>query len=164
MRRDSDRPARPDARSKLPRGLRPDVVLYVEDDDDNWDVAELRLSKHYAMLRAKDDESACRIVRERRGEIDIILMDIELRGSTLNGVELTELLRGNRLPSRADLPAYAHDLPVLSKPIVYVTAHGARYSNVRLLLSGADKVIAKPVDFTALQVALSELLLERTVG
>jgi CheY-like chemotaxis protein len=163
MRKDTDRPP-PEARSRLPRGLRPDVVLYVEDDDDNWDVAELRLGKHYAMLRATNDESACRIVRERRGEIDIILMDIELRGSTLNGVELTELLRGNRLTSRTDLPAYARDLPVLSKPIVYVTAHGARYSNVRLLLSGADKVIPKPVDFTALQVALSELLLERTVG
>jgi len=163
MRKDNDA-LPPEARSRLPRGLRPEVLLYVEDDDDNWEVAELRLSKHYALLRAHDDESVCRIVRERRGEIDIILMDIELRGSTLNGVELTELLRGNRVPRRDSLPEYARGLPVLSKPIIYVTAHGARYSNVRLLLSGADKVIAKPVDFTALQVALSELLMERTVG
>lgn len=164
MRKDSDRPAAPDARSRLPRGLRPDVLLYVEDDDDNWEVAELRLGKHYAMLRARDDESACRILRERRGEIDIILMDIELRGSSLNGVQLTELLRGNHKAQTDDLPAYARGLPVISKPIIYVTAHNARYSNVRLLLSGADKVIPKPVDFTALQVALSELLLDRTVG
>jgi CheY-like chemotaxis protein len=164
MRKDSDRPPPSDARSRLPRGLRPDVLLYVEDDDDNWEVAELRLGKHYAMLRARDDEGACRILRERRGEIDIILMDIELRGSTLNGVELTELLRGTHKVQRADLPAYARGLPVISKPIIYVTAHNARYSNVRLLLSGADKVIPKPGDFTALQVALSELLLDRTVG
>lgn len=164
MRKDPDAQKPSEARSKLPRGIRPDVLLYVEDDDDNWEVAELRLGKHYAMLRAKDDESACRIVRERRGEIDIILMDIELRGCALNGVELTELLRGNRGPARDSLPAYARDLPVLSKPIIYVTAHGARYTNVRLLLSGADRVIPKPVDFTALQVALSELLLDRTVG
>ena len=164
MRKDTDAAPPAEARSRLPRGLRPDVLLYVEDDDDNWEVAELRLGKHYAMLRARDAESACRIVRDRRGEIDIILMDIELRGSALNGVELTELLRGNSAPARDSLPPYARDLPVLSKPIIYVTAHGARYSNVRLLLSGADKVIAKPVDFTALQVALSELLLDRTTG
>ena len=33
-----------------------------------------------------------------------------------------------------------------------------------LLLSGADKVITKPVDFADLQSALSELMLERTSG
>lgn len=142
--------------------MRPSLLLYVEDNDDNWEVAQLRLGRHYEMLRAINDESACRLVRERRGEIDIILMDIELRGSELNGVELTELLRGNPIPRQAPLPAYARNLPVVSKPIIYVTAHGARYSNVRLMLSGADQVITKPVDFIALQVALSELLMNRT--
>jgi CheY-like chemotaxis protein len=164
MRKDTDVPQPAEIRSRLPRGLRPDVLLYVEDDDDNWEVAELRLGKHFAMLRATDDASACRIVRERRGEIDIILMDIELRGSALNGVELTELLRGHCAKPRDTLPEYARDLPVISKPIIYVTAHGARYTNVRLMLSGADRVIPKPVDFTSLQVALSELLLDRTMG
>lgn len=162
MRRDNEPPPRPQS-TKPPRGRRLDVLLYVEDNDDNWEVAELRLGRHYTMLRAIDDESACRVVRERRGEIDIILMDIELRGSELTGVELTELLRGNSLPRERVLPNYARNLPVTSKPIVYVTAHGARYSSVRLLLSGAERVITKPVDFNALQIALSELLpMDRT--
>lgn len=144
--------------------MRPELILYVEDDDDNWEIAQLRLGKTYEMLRAANAKAACQVVREHRSEIDIILMDIELRGSELNGIELTELLRGNDLPRGSTLPAYARNLPTVSKPIIYVTAHGARYSNAHLLLSGADKVITKPVDFAELQRALTELLLERTTG
>ncbi|MET0342936.1 MAG: response regulator [Polyangiales bacterium] len=149
-------------KASVPSQTRKELLLYVEDDDDNWEVAELRLAKNYELLRAANDEEACRIIRERRNDIDVVLMDIELRGSELNGVELTELLRGNRLPHRAWLPAYARDLPALSKPIVYVTAHGTRYTSVQLMLSGADRVITKPVNFPDLQSAISELLSERT--
>jgi CheY-like chemotaxis protein len=162
MRRDPDNNRPAQERPKLPRGLRPELILYVEDDDDNWEVAELRLGKSYELIRAPNAQEACRLLRTRRGEIDLILMDIELRGSALNGVELTELLRGNRLPDGASLPAYARNLPPLSKPVVYVTAHGARYTSVQLMLSGADKVISKPVNFADLQQALSELLQNRT--
>lgn len=150
-------------RVSTPMGQRKELLLYVEDDDDNWEVAELRLSKSYDMIRAATDAQACQLIRQRRSDIDLILMDIELRGSELNGVELTELLRGNRLPQRTFLPAYARDLPPISKPVVYVTAHGARYTNVQLMLSGADKVISKPVNFAELRQALSELLQDRTV-
>src|SRR4051812_16758177 len=79
-------------RPSLADGIRKELLLYVEDDDDNWEVAELRLSKSYDLVRAATDEQACRLIRERRAEIDVILMDIELRGSELNGFELTELL------------------------------------------------------------------------
>jgi len=144
--------------------MRPELILYVEDDDDNWEVAELRLGKTYEMVRAANAEQACQLIRERRTEIDLILMDIELRGSELNGIELTELLRGNNLSNLLHLPSYARNLPTLSKPVIYVTAHGARFSAVTLMLSGADKVITKPVDFADLQRALSQLLLERTSG
>jgi len=132
-----------------------DTLLYVEDDDENWDVAELRLGHAYHMLRAATSEQACRIVRERGRELTAILMDIELRGSELDGAELTELFRGKRL-SRT-LPDYAHDLPPIVKPIIFVTAHGARYSDVELMLFGADQVIAKPVNFGALTLALGTL-------
>lgn len=164
MRRDTDNNRPSIGGSKLRRGIRPELILYVEDDDDNWEVAELRLGKTYEMLRAANAEQACQLIRERRTHIDLILMDIELRGSELNGIELTELLRGNRLSRPVTLPDYARNLPVMSKPVIYVTAHGARFTPVTLMLSGADKVISKPVDFAELQRALSELLLERTSG
>jgi c-di-GMP phosphodiesterase len=138
-----------------------DVLLYVEDDDDNWDVAVLRLSANYELVRATNAEQACQVLKKHRDEIELILMDIELRGSDLNGVELTKLLRGEPLPDKP-VPAYARDLPLVSKPIVFVTAHGAKYTRVQLILAGGEQVIPKPVDFESLQHALSEITQERT--
>lgn len=52
----------------------------------------------------------------------------------------------------------------MSKPVIYVTAHGSRYTNVQLMLSGADKVITKPVNFADLCQAVSELIQDRTTA
>ncbi|MDB4991214.1 MAG: hypothetical protein JWN04_6392 [Myxococcaceae bacterium] len=136
-----------------------DTLLYVEDDDENWDVAEYRLAKSYTMVRAANSEQACQHVRERGRGLCAILMDIELRGSELNGIELTELFRGKRLAR--ELPAYARNLPAVTQPIIFVTAHGARYTDVQLMLFGADKVVLKPVDFGALGLAIASLQLAR---
>jgi CheY-like chemotaxis protein len=111
------------------------------------------------MLRAPTSERACHWVRTRGSEISLILMDIELRGSDLNGIELTELFRGR--PLRRELPAYARGVPLVTKPIIFVTAHGARYSDVELMLFGADKVIAKPVNFAGLNLALASVQLSQ---
>jgi CheY-like chemotaxis protein len=150
-------PEEQDGRAPSIRPEMRDAILYVEDDDENWDVAEYRLSRAYNMLRAPTSERACHWIRERGSSISLILMDIELRGSELNGTELTELFRGRQL--RRPLPDYAHNLPLVTKPIIFVTAHGARYSDVELMLFGADMVIAKPVNFAALNLALTSLQL-----
>lgn len=130
-------------------------LLYVEDDDENWHVAELRLAEEFDLVRAANSREACRIVKESAGSLMAILMDIELRGSELNGIELTELFRGKR-PAKT-LPDYAKGVPTFTDPIIFVTAHGARYSDVELMLFGADRVIAKPVNFGALSLALQSI-------
>lgn len=137
-----------------------ELLMYVEDDDDNWRVAKLRLSDCYELLRAKSSSEACRLVDTRGTQLSAILMDIELRGSEMNGVELTQLFRG-KLASRANLPDYARNVSSLSTPIIFVTAHGAKYSDTQLLLAGGDKVIPKPIDFGALNLALTQLHLSR---
>jgi CheY-like chemotaxis protein len=137
-----------------------ELLMYVEDDDDNFRVAHLRLSDCYELLRAKSSSEACRLVDARGAELSAILMDIELRGSEMNGVELTQLLRG-KPPSRAALPDYARGIASLTTPIIFVTAHGAKYSDTQLLLAGGDKVIPKPIDFGALNLALTQLHLSR---
>lgn len=140
--------------------LHRELLLYVEDDENNWRVAELRLGKAYELLRAENAEAACRVLRARGADLAAILMDIELRGSELNGVELTKLIRGKRL-DRA-LPLYAQQLPAFPHtPIIFVTAHGAKYSDAELVFSGGDKALAKPVDFGALSIALTQLHLSR---
>ena len=75
-------------------------------------------------------------------------MDIELRGSQLNGVELTRLVRG-RLESQK-IPPYGTSVPKLNTPIIFVTAYGQLYRS-ELLDAGGDDIIEKPISFTQLQ-------------
>jgi CheY-like chemotaxis protein len=134
---------------------RRDLVLYVEDNDDNWHIAQLRLGDGYELVRAATAREACALLIARGPEFAAVLMDIELRGSELNGVEIVELLRGKR--PRASAPDFARQLPAIAAPIIFVTAHGAKYGDDLLLAAGGDKVIAKPVDFGALSLALTHL-------
>ena len=136
-------------------------LLYVEDNDENWHVTELRLGRSYDLVRAADDEAACRILSQTE-ELYAILMDIELRGSQLNGIDLTKLLRGT-LPA-AQCPAYARTVPRLDVPVFFVTAHGGTaYSRDELLAVGANDVLLKPVDFTKLTLALTSLHVNRVL-
>ncbi|MDB4990769.1 MAG: hypothetical protein JWN04_5947, partial [Myxococcaceae bacterium] len=105
---------------------------------------------------------ACRLLCTRGAEFTAILMDIELRGSELNGVELVQLLRGKR--ERASAPDFARELPMMAAPILFVTAHGAKYTDEVLLAAGGDRVIPKPVDFGALSLALTHLHLSSAAG
>lgn len=153
-----DPQARPEPRRTDPLRKR-ELLLYVEDDDDNWTVAEARLQHVYEVVRASTSEEACRVIGQRGPDLSAILMDIELRGSDLNGVELTELLRGRS--TRPFLPAYARGLPSLATPVLFVTAHGAKYSDAALMNAGGSKVIPKPVNFGELNIALTQLHLAR---
>ena len=135
------------------------LVLYVEDERLNREVAELRLGKKYDIICAKNDREACQLIRKHAHEIAIILMDIELQDSILNGVQLTRLLRGK--PVDVPLPDYAKDLPVLSSPAIFVTAYGDQYKPEDLAAAGADKTIPKPVDFVELEMAMTKIHLQR---
>lgn len=154
-----DPPGAPQARRPAEQERKKEPLLYVEDDDDNWTVTEMRLRSAYDLTRAATAEEACRTLCQRGPEFAAILMDIELRGSELNGVQLTELLRG-RL-NRSTFPVYTRGVPVLSTPVLFVTAHGAKYSDTFLLNAGGNKVIPKPVNFGELTLALTQLHLAR---
>jgi CheY-like chemotaxis protein len=142
-------------------GRRKHRVLYVEDNDDNWSVIELRLGATYELLRASSDREACKILSEQT-DLYAILMDVELAGSKLNGIQLTRLLRGT-LPMN-ERPPYAALVPKLDVPVLFVTAYAAAYAQQRLLEAGADDVLAKPIDFTRLNLALTKLFLNRTLA
>jgi CheY-like chemotaxis protein len=135
-------------------------VLYVEDNDDNWHVTELRLGRSYDLVRAKTDREACKILAEPR-DLYAILMDVELSGSRLNGIQLTQLIRGT-LPDSA-LPEYARKVPLLEVPVLFVTAYGNAYPRSDLLACGADDVLGKPVNFTQMNLALANLYVNRVL-
>ncbi len=134
-------------------------VLYVEDEEDNWIVTELQLRRRFHLTWARDDRAACEQLRQAQRPPHAILMDIQLRGAALDGIQLTRALRG--MASEVELPEYARGLAVLTAPIIFVTAYGARYSEQELLAAGGSAVINKPVDFVALSLALTSDHLQR---
>lgn len=127
-------------------------VLYVEDDDTNWEVAEFSLRKRFRLVRASTDQQAFALLGKR--EFGLILMDIELAGSALNGIDITRALRGT-YPGA--LPSYAVGVQCAT-PIVFVTAYSSRYNKRELLAAGGDDRIAKPVNFTGLALVMARLL------
>jgi CheY-like chemotaxis protein len=135
-------------------------LLYIEDNDDNWHVTQLRLGRSYELVRATTDRTACEIL-SRPGKFYAILMDIELGGSKLNGIQLTKLIRGT-LPVE-DQPDYARNVPLLEVPVLFVTAYGDAYPRSELLGCGADDVIGKPINFTRMSLALTNLYIKRVL-
>jgi CheY-like chemotaxis protein len=150
----------PSRRSSPPAGK--ERILYVEDEVENWDAALLHLEARYQLHRAATDEEACAFVRANADRLFAVLMDIQLKGSALNGVELT---RAMRVPEGgAHLPPYARDLPVVKVPIFFVTAYAGVYSEASLTQAGGNGIITKPVDFVKLMRVLTTLHLRGLAG
>lgn len=129
-----------------------ELVLYVEDEPENRDVARLRLERDYELAFAATDEEACQILKARGDEISAVLMDIQLKGSTLDGIQLTRLIKGR---FEGERPAYADGVPELAAPVLFVSAYGTRYPEDELKDAGGTQLIAKPVDFVELSLAIT---------
>jgi CheY-like chemotaxis protein len=128
-------------------------ILYVEDEDTNWEVTQLSLRDKFSLQRAATSAEAFAMLGKEK--FDLILMDIQLSGSDLNGIEITQSLRGL---NSGGVPAYAKDVDCQGARIIFVTAYSARYTKEELIEAGGDDLITKPVDFTRLSLAISRLL------
>ncbi len=139
-------------------GAKP-FVMYVEDNEINRIVLQGRLHSQYHLLIATTDREACECVRQYGNALQGIIMDIELQGSVLDGIQLAQLFSGES-PESIDqpLPAYAQDLPIIRAPIVFLTAYVAKYGpqNVGEAMAGPGgmRMLPKPVDFAELEQAM----------
>ena len=124
-------------------------ILYVEDEDANWQVTELHLRGKYRLKRAKNSTEALALFSRER--FDLVLLDIQLSGSELDGIGICKAIR-RRAP--AGMESSRRD-----PPIVFVTAYAARYDKQELLDAGGDDVVTKPVDYTRLLLVSSRLLI-----
>jgi CheY-like chemotaxis protein len=129
------------------------LVLYVEDNADNREVASARLKSTYEVLLAADDKEACEVLVRYGAKLSLILMDIELKGSQLSGIDLARLVRGKLEPHRRQ--PYTAAVPVLDVPVIFVTAYGKTYPRADLLLAGGGEVIDKPINFVQLHTAMT---------
>ncbi|MBE2251287.1 MAG: response regulator [Myxococcus sp.] len=131
------------------------IVVYVEDDPDTFKIAALRLKAKYRLVWAQNDLEAIDLLDHHRDHLHAVLMDIELRGSTLDGLDLVRVLRGAGL--RRPLPDFARRLkPLPHVPIIVLTAYTARYSESDARAVGATHFATKPIDFTRLNLALAQ--------
>jgi CheY-like chemotaxis protein len=130
------------------------LVLYVEDEDANWRVAHKHLSPRYALCRARNSREVFALLREK--SYCAILMDIQLAGSDLNGIEITRLLHKD---PAIPVPSYAKDFHLdIVPPIIFVTAYSSRYSEKELLTAGGRQALPKQVELTALHCAIARAL------
>ncbi|MFM7572121.1 MAG: response regulator [Snowella sp.] len=113
------------------------TVLIVEDDPMNFRVFSKILIKRGG-LNVQGSEDVEEILRlAKRGEIEVILMDVSLarssyQGKSVDGIQITQLLKAD--PETASLP------------ILLVTAHAMEGDREFFLRqSGADGYISKPV-------------------
>lgn len=132
------------------------LVLYVEDEDDNFVIAQLRLRGRFRVLRAATDEEACDMVRRYGSQLRAVLMDLQLRGAELDGNQLVKLFTGQPLNLNRPLPAFARDLPRLDAPVFVVTAYGATLP-ADVEVPEAVSFFSKPVDYTYLIKVLQSL-------
>lgn len=131
------------------------LVLYVEDDEDTFKLAQLRLQAKYELINASSDREACELLMKHGHELFAVLMDVELQGSQLDGLALVKAIRG--LTPKSALPAWAQGLPSLPHlPIIVMTAYVTRYSEAEVKALGASHFLTKPIDFMRLNLALAQ--------
>lgn len=136
------------------------LVLYVEDEASNWEVTELRLRKKFKLLWGRTDAEACALVRQYGPQLHAVLMDVQLRGSTLDGLALTRVFRGMPV---ANAPEFAQGLTPLECPIFFVTAYGNLHSEAEMDAAGGDAHVPKPVDFVKLNLLLAQRNMKRAL-
>lgn len=134
-------------------------LLYVEDERMLWRITRHKLSPRYEVHCAANDREAVDLFRQHHGTLEAIIMDIDLRGSTLDGAELTRLFRGTLDPAKT--PDFARGVPATRVPIIFVTAYSDRYDEEKVRLVGAQGLLTKPIDFAALSLGLTRMHLER---
>lgn len=129
------------------------TVLYVEDNRLNRLVMSKMLAENYQIVLAVNDREACELLSRYNDELHFILMDIELQGSILNGIELARLINGE--PIEQPVPEYAKGLPVLSVPLVFITAYSEKCDFMTFDLNCVVGVMHKPVDYKQLITKMS---------
>ena len=112
-------------------------VLVVEDDPHNAILFRKILEKRAGFRVTVSEDGAEILALVRSGEIDLVVLDISLGNTSLdgqpvNGVELCRVLKA--------------DPTTVGVPVMLATAHAMRGDGERLMAeSGADDYVSKPI-------------------
>jgi PAS domain S-box-containing protein len=121
--------------------IRKEAVLLVEDDLMNQVTIRRFIEKKYRVIITASSDEAMEIIKKEK--IDIILMDISIKGS-MNGLELTKELKAS--------DKFSHI------PIMAVTAHAFLSDRKNSLDAGCDDYLAKPFTLNQLLIKIDKLV------
>ncbi len=115
----------------------PDLLplLYVDDNETNFDIAESILSTKFQVTWAKSPDEARAHLKSNLPAL--ILLDIEFSGHAESGLDFLSALRTKQVDTT---------LPVQGLPVVILSAYSASYDQSELRSYGADGAIFKPID------------------
>jgi len=116
-------------------------ILIVEDNPMHMRLIEMTLrGKNYTLLKATDGQEALNIAKRERP--DLIVMDIRL--PKINGFEVAKKLREN--------PAFSRT------PIIAITAYAMKGDRERVIESGCDVYLSKPINTRELPQVIAQVL------
>lgn len=119
-------------------------ILIVEDNPVHMRLMEMVLrAKNYTLLKATNGEEALDVAKRERP--NLILMDLNL--PTMTGFEVAKRLRQD--------PAFKHT------PIIAITAYAMKGDRERVIESGCDAYLSKPIDTRELPEVITEMLSRR---
>jgi CheY-like chemotaxis protein len=104
------------------------TILIVEDDYENQRFLEIFLGKRFKVISCDSEEYFYKYLNNN--VIDIILMDISLRGGK-DGLQLTKEIKNN--------PKFKHI------PVICLTAHAFPKDRENALNAGVDIFLTKPI-------------------
>lgn len=133
--------------SNLPR------VLYVEDEDINYEVTQRELEDRFELIRARNAREAFGLIKAQ--QFHLILMDIQLSGSMIDGLTAVRILKGKEPEGKH--PPFTHGVRALNIPVVFVSAYTARYGREELIAAGGEELVAKPVNFVRLSLVIARI-------
>ena len=118
-------------------------ILYVEDNDDNVYMLQLRLEllDEFELLVALDGAEGLRLTKLHKP--DLILMDLDLPG--INGWDATRRLKSD--PDTSDIP------------VIALTAFAMAGDREKALAAGCNDFDTKPIDFGRLLIKMRNLLI-----
>ena len=124
------------------------TLLYVEDNEDNLYMLQLRLDVlgRYEVLSARDGAAGIAIAASERP--DLILMDLNLPG--VDGWEATHRLKAD--PATRDIP------------IIALSAHAMTGDREKALATGCDDFDTKPIEFDRLLAKIEQALAAQASG
>ncbi len=120
-------------------------ILLAEDNELNREIASEILSEAgFTVECAENGQEACAMIADRHTHYDLVLMDIQM--PVMDGYEATRAIRAMKDKSLANIP------------IIAMTANAFEEDKKRVLGSGMNAYLPKPIDIDKMMKVLDDIL------